>query len=301
MADQQLIESLKRQILASSDPTKWTGEGKGSASANAEDMANILSSIGITDISQFGKWTTPDYKAVQLVQRPISDDGGATEWGYYSDEGGDSPVWKTVSPETAAARDENGLVQIQVGTKDVYGNTLTKQAVGNTYGERQVGNAFGGTYSGEGNTGYRVAYDAQGNPHFYTSEQSSSSADDVMPLLMIGSMALGLPGLLGSAVNTGLGLGLGAAGTAALGGATLGGLTAAATGGDIGKGILLGGVGGYAGSTLGDMLNAGVTDPNLLQAAADADMAAGMLPEFGTNAAYDAAIADLMAGSPGAV
>jgi hypothetical protein len=47
--------------------------------------------------------------------------------------------------------------------------------VANTYGERQIGNAFGGTYAGSGNTGYRVQFDDQGNPHFYTTEASSNS------------------------------------------------------------------------------------------------------------------------------
>lgn len=57
----------------------------------------------------------------------------------------------------------------------------------------------------------------------------------------------------------------------------------------------------YGAGYLSNALNAGVTDPSALAAAADADMAAGMLPEYGTNAAYDSAMADLMAGSPGAV
>ena len=95
--------------------------------------------------------------------------------------------------------------------------------------------------------------------------------------------------------------GAAAATQAALGGAAFGGGISALTGQNVLKGALLGGLGGYASSTLGQALNAGVTDVNALQAAADADMAAGMLPEFGTNAAYDSAMANLMAGSPGAV
>jgi len=47
--------NIKGQILSQGTTDKWTGEGKGSAEANAADMANILAGIGITDISQFGQ------------------------------------------------------------------------------------------------------------------------------------------------------------------------------------------------------------------------------------------------------
>ena len=48
---------LTQQILGQRTTSQWSGEGYGSAAANAADMAKILSSIGITDISQFGKVT----------------------------------------------------------------------------------------------------------------------------------------------------------------------------------------------------------------------------------------------------
>ena len=50
-------KSLVEQILGQGTTSKWTGEGFGSAEANAADMAKILESVGITDISQFGKIT----------------------------------------------------------------------------------------------------------------------------------------------------------------------------------------------------------------------------------------------------
>jgi len=49
---------LTQQILGQGTTSQWSGEGYGSAEANAADMAKILSGIGITDISQFGKITT---------------------------------------------------------------------------------------------------------------------------------------------------------------------------------------------------------------------------------------------------
>lgn len=48
------IANLTSQILGSSDTSKWTGEGFGSAQANAADMAKVLSQAGITDVNQLG-------------------------------------------------------------------------------------------------------------------------------------------------------------------------------------------------------------------------------------------------------
>jgi hypothetical protein len=48
------VSNIKGQILAQGNIDKWTGQGQGSAEANATDMATILAGIGITDISQFG-------------------------------------------------------------------------------------------------------------------------------------------------------------------------------------------------------------------------------------------------------
>jgi len=58
------VDDLIKQILASSDSSKWKGEGFGSAEKNAADMARILSEIGITDISQFGK--VPEYQRAEV-------------------------------------------------------------------------------------------------------------------------------------------------------------------------------------------------------------------------------------------
>ena len=223
---------LTQQILATSDPTQWSGQGYGSAQANAADMAKIIANTGASDISQFGQ-----------IQVPV--------------------------------KDEDGNVSYQT----TYGNKTTNQPVANTYSERQTGNAFGGTFAGSGNTGYRVNFDAQGNPQFYTTGASSSNLKDYAPLLAIGGLALGMPylsemaglggtslGSLGSltaaeAAGLGLtsaeaaGLGLSAADFAAAGGAISGmgtgtGLTAAGAGG-------LGGASGV--SSLGGSLGSGLT------------------------------------------
>lgn len=115
------------------------------------------------------------------------------------------------------------------------------------------------------------------------------------PLVGMAAAAFGIPDIIGSAMGL-----TGSAATAA-GGAVLGGGLSGMTGNDVLKGAALGGALGYAGGQLSQYINQGVTDPNLLQQAADADMAAGMLPQYGTNAAYDSAMQNLMANSPGAV
>ena len=129
-------QALKQQILAQGRSDKWTGQGLGSAEANAADMAKILAGIGITDINQFG----PITREVDL----------------YMGEGVDgTPIY-------------------QKQTEQTFGNKLTGQAVPNTYSERQKGNFFGGTFAGKGNTGYGVRFDSQGNPIFYTQGASSN-------------------------------------------------------------------------------------------------------------------------------
>jgi len=151
----EVLGSLTKQILGSSDTSKWSGSGYGSAEKNAEDMARIMAGIGITDIKQFGKISVPVEEYV------------GTEY-----EGG-PPVYETRMKET-------------------FGNKETGQVVPNTYTERQTGNFFGGTYEGKGNTGYGVQFDAKGNPIFYTQGASSSDIGQLAPLL---TMASFIPGL----------------------------------------------------------------------------------------------------------
>jgi hypothetical protein len=196
------IENLIAQIQGQGTTSKWTG-GYG-ADAATKDMARILSSIGITDINQFGPLT-------KEVQEYVG-----TEY-----EGG-PPVYETRTVQT-------------------YGNKETGQEVPNTYTERQTGNAFGGTYEGKGNTGYRVDFTPDGKPVFYTTGASSSDIGQYMPMIQLALMATGAGGLLG---NTLLGAGANQVAAGALGGALLGGGTAALTGQDILKGALIGGAGG---------------------------------------------------------
>ena len=138
----EIANNLATQILGQKLTDKWTGQGFGSAEANARDMGKILASIGITDIKQFG----PITREVDVYVG--TDDSG-------------NPIYEKQIEKT-------------------FGNKETGQAVPNTYSERQTGNFFGGTFEGKGNTGYGVQFDAQGNPYFYTQGASSNDLANLM-------------------------------------------------------------------------------------------------------------------------
>lgn len=269
-ADASVIDHLTQQILASSNTAQWKGEGKGSAEANARDMAAIIASTGATDIKQFG--TIDAYTPVevvgesyngQLVKTGVDQETGQ-QYKYVAVPTGDADgtVTHQAVPDGAKTQQVYGQWQSdnETGAKvpiptdpslvktiggqtviksgETYGNTQTQKPVGNTYGERQLGNAFGGTYSGEGNTAYRMGKDQAGNPVFYTTSASSSSLNDIMPVIQIALAATGAGGFIGAA----LGATAGSVAANVIGSAIIGGATAAATGGDILQGALRGGV-----------------------------------------------------------
>lgn len=226
-SQQDIIDSLTKQILGSSDTSKWQG-GVGAETA-AKDMAKIMAGIGITDISQFGKVTQTG------LQEDVRPDGRG---GFVNLKG------QPVDPAGVIPLEMDGNIvgySSPTGTQETYGNKATGQSVPLTYSERQTGNAFGGTFEGKGNTGYRVEFDASGKPVFYTTGASSSDAASATPFIQMALLATGAGGLLGNAL---LGSGASQVAANALGGAILGGGTAAITGADIVKGALMGGAGG---------------------------------------------------------
>jgi hypothetical protein len=154
----EIISALAKQILGSSDTSKWTGKGFGSVEKNAEDMARILANAGLTDVRQLG---------VKQEVVPAM---------YY--ESGETPehtVNKYYNKETG---------------QDL-GN------LGGTYAERQTGNFFGGTFEGKGNTGYGVQFRPDGTPVFYTQGASSNDVAKIMemagPVGQIAAATLGGP------------------------------------------------------------------------------------------------------------
>jgi hypothetical protein len=224
------IDAIKRQILGQNLTNKWSGQGRGSAEANAEDMAKILAGIGITDIKQFGK--VPQYAPAREAYKtyngqPVRDvfdedtgatkrfivepDGGVDEEGYPTSRVVDVPkdaklrsvytvdvgLDETKEVDESKVKTVNGQVVADTG-QTTFGNKETGQVVPNTYSERQTGNFFGGTFEGKGNTGYGVQFDNQGNPIFYTQGASSNDLANLMadlgPVFQIG-MAIATGGL----------------------------------------------------------------------------------------------------------
>jgi hypothetical protein len=142
-------QNLTQQILAQGTASQWSGQGFGSAEANAKNMAEILAGIGITDIRQFGE-----------IKQTVRGDPI-----YQSRGGDDDAVIVGYGPDKVVT---------------TYGNKVTGQQVPSTYGERQTGNAWGGTFAGKGNTGYRVQFAPDGTPVFYTTAASSNDLANIL-------------------------------------------------------------------------------------------------------------------------
>jgi hypothetical protein len=196
---QDTKNNLKKQILGQNITDKWSGQGHGSAEANAEDMANILAGIGITDVRQFGQ--LPVYEPVDVMYKyngyygtPIGDGNlNVLVPGRYGLEWGSVPIENatkeyhqydmyndTSNPvDSAKVKIVDGKPVIDTG-RTTYGNKVTGQVVPNTYSERQQGNAWGGTFAGKGNTGYRVQFTPDGTPVFYTTGASSNTLSNLM-------------------------------------------------------------------------------------------------------------------------
>jgi hypothetical protein len=212
-------DKLLGQILAQGTTGQWTGEGFGSVAANAENMATLLTDIGITDIKDFG--VVPVYADAQVIGQKYNgqnvstyqNEDGTTRQVYWkltgkTDEEGNPTAEQVELPKDAKletiygtydgndgynqvdsskVKTVNGKPVVDTG-QTTYGNKVTGQAVGNTYSERQTGTAFGGTFRGEGNTGYRVKFDTKGNPIFYTTGASSSDIADWGPILSLAAI-----------------------------------------------------------------------------------------------------------------
>ena len=269
------VNKLASQILAQGTTSKWSGQGFGTAEANARDMARILAGIGITDIKQFGQFETTVNKQQQVVpEYQTIDVGDSTQTiatgRYYIPayaQVGDSeqmtgkqyvdPSYVTKSYVVNGDTESTTYIASIPTKQQIYGNKETKQAVPNTYGERQSDNAWGGTYAGSGNTGYRVQFAPDGTPVFYTTEASSSDIGDLMPIISIALMATGAGAGLGAAL-----MGGSSVAATALGSGIISGVMAEATGGDFIKGAVTGAVSAGIGAYAGDIGTAlGVADP----------------------------------------
>jgi len=260
-------DTLAKQILGQNLTSKWTGEGLGSAEANARDMARIMDSIGITDIKQFGQVPIyePAYVQYMYNGRPVTPKPDGT--GSVMIQGPDGYGWGTIPLEKATktyvTEDvSNGLSTVDpskikiingqpvaLSNNLTYGNKVTGQTVPTTY-DKMGGNVWGGTREGAGTTGYQVDFTPDGTPVFYTSYSSNNNAKDFLPLLGIAGLALGAPMLgefLGGAGAAGAaGAGMGAAELAALD-LALGGAGGSLGAAELGAALAGGGAGAGAG------------------------------------------------------
>ena len=152
--DPTAVTGLYNQIVGQGTMGKWTGEGFGSAEANAKAIAENLAASGITDLSQIAQ--------------------------------------KEITTPASSYETEQGTVEVPASSQTVLVNSVTGQPLVNDYAERATGNAFSGTYTGEGNTAYRVGFDAQGKPIVYTTGASSSDTGDLQMLLAAASFIPGV-------------------------------------------------------------------------------------------------------------
>ena len=239
---QKTIEKLRDQILGQNLTSKWSGQGHGSAAANATNMAQILNGIGVTDIKQFGK--VPQYTEAFITGKnadgtPVYGKNGYSPIGSFDSETGTTTVagWEpaVIPVDTSEVIFKDGAAVVKEGEK--FGNKETGQIVPNTYSERQTGNFWGGTFAGKGNTGYGVQFDAQGNPYFYTQGASSSDLGDLAPLLAVASIIPSPLQPFAIAANSAIALDQGDILGAIAGAAGLGGMTEVSNAARMGKAL----------------------------------------------------------------
>lgn len=201
------VKTLQQQILDQGFTGKWSGEGFGSAEANAADMARMLASAGITDINQFGKVNVAADAAVTPVygtRKAFDPEYGEYEERYitgYTDASGkavDPSLVKTAYDEYSGTTD----YLAPVGTKQVFGNKATGVALDPRYSKAE-GNIFSGTFAGDGSTGYGVQFRADGSPVFYT--QYMGSSNDLAQLMqdpLIGTIVQAAASYFGGPLGT---------------------------------------------------------------------------------------------------
>lgn len=254
---------LKPPVMAAqatTDPTQnLTDQQKADGSYGKRGLLNTnLSDLdSVSEMAKAGGWADPrafnvDMLDMSKIANQYENSGGG--------EGGDPRLARGTGyfkPEFAAARGKGGdTFTVMYGSPEVTGHTTSGAHWDNEGGTQTP------TYGAAPVTGYQVKagavdgekrrttlyhnYDKDGkflNTSVDVEETFGDTLKQIAPFALAMIPGLG-PAALGGSINAGLGLGLGSVGQAALGGAALGGGTAALTGGNIGKGMLLGGFGG---------------------------------------------------------
>jgi len=183
--DTAIVDKLTQQILAQNTTSKWTGEGWGSAQANARAMAENLYASGVKDITEVGLVDKKVDEAVTPIYEYVNT-GGYDENGPimearivgYKDSKGNPVDAKLVTQGTVYSGGDAGTAETAytapTGIQKIIGNKTTGQTLLGDYDKSGSENIWSGTTSGKGNTAYRVHFDDKGNPYFYTTGHSSN-------------------------------------------------------------------------------------------------------------------------------
>jgi len=206
------VNKVKDQILAQGTTSKWTGEGFGSAEANAEAMAKNLVASGVTDINQVAMidkkvdaQVIPQYEQTIVGYDNEGNPIGDSKIVGYTDAKGNKIDPSLVKAETVYSGGESGnaetIYTAKVGTEKVIGNKVTGEALISDY-DRSTGSAWSGTFTGEGNTAFRTSFDASGKPIFYT---TGASSNDLVTMIgddpILGKVATLADGYFGGAAG----------------------------------------------------------------------------------------------------
>lgn len=161
-----VVGKLTNQIVAQGNLGRFGGEGYGSAEKSAADMALLLAASGITDINQFGV-----------------RDKTVTTGDVYGENG------DIIQPSTSYKQPE-------------YYNKATGEAI-NPYYDKASGNTWSGTFAGEGSTSYKVQFQPDGTPIFYS--QYGGSSNDLAQMLedpIIGKIVQAAASYFGGPIGT---------------------------------------------------------------------------------------------------
>jgi hypothetical protein len=145
------VNNVKNQILAQGTTSKWTGEGFGSADANAEAMAKNLVASGVTDINQVAMidkkvdaQVIPQYEQTVIGYDNEGNAIGDSKIVGYTDAKGNKIDPSLVKAETVYSGGESGgaetVYTAKVGTEKVIGNKVTGEALISDY-DRSTGSA----------------------------------------------------------------------------------------------------------------------------------------------------------------
>lgn len=264
-----VVQALATQILNQHTTQYWTGEGFGSAQANATDMARILANAGLTDINQFGMrnvtttyddgeggtWDSTSSQYYNKVTGQVIDPGysraggnvwsgtfagaGSTNYDVQFDANGNNPIFYTqYGGSTSDLGSVMPLINIALmatGAGSIVGGLLTDLA-GATLSNAAtaaIGNAaIGGTIAAA--TGGNVLTSAalSGAAGYYGTQLDTT----------LNTNPTTAP--LGTTVNS------------AITGGVVGGATSLLTGGNLTSGVLTGALTGAAGQIGADALAA---------------------------------------------